>query len=188
MLSHKKLSNYLILVLSFITAGCAASYAPDKWLPDTEDIPSNPYGGWITVIVKSDQDKWMQYSGEFIAVDDEKVYILYDSLYLLPKDKIVNSLLELDEKNSGLYVFWAIIGTISTASHGKFLVITAPLWIFTGITTTVGESLRDRYEMEESDQTYWESIKKFARFPQGVSDIDLGSVKPIAKLGPREKN
>ena len=96
-----------------------------------------------------------------------------------PKSKITNSTLELDEKSATAYGIWVFLGTIATISNGYYSVITAPLWLLAGIPVSVGESVRDRYEMEEPTQEYWESIKIFARFPQGVTDIDLASIKPI---------
>jgi len=32
--------------------------------------------------------------------------------------------------------------------------------------------------MNYPDDIYWGDIKKFARFPQGVEDIDLSKIKP----------
>ncbi len=61
--------NFFLLLI-----GCAASYAPDDCLPDTDDVPQNTYGGWITVITEPDtlnpDENWMQYSGEFISLED----------------------------------------------------------------------------------------------------------------------
>lgn len=180
---HNKIL-YTLLSISFIFfTGCATSYAPDNWLPDTQDVPQNVYGGWITVITEPDSlnsnEKWMQYSGEFIASDDSVIYLLYDSLYQIPKNNIRNSTLELDEKSSTAYGFWLLGGSVSTLSNGYYAGITLPLWLLAGIPTVVGESVRDRYEMEEPTEEYWESIQKFARFPQGIANIDLTQVKPM---------
>jgi hypothetical protein len=180
---HKKIFYSLLLILCTLLIGCAASYAPDNWLPETADVPQNVFGGWITVITAPDilnpDEKWMEYSGEFIASEDSVIIILYDSLYQIPKSKIVNSILELDQKNTTAYGLWVLGGSVLTISNGYYMGITLPLWLFAGIPTVVGESARDRYEMDEPTQEYWDSIKVFARFPQGVSNIDLASIKPI---------
>jgi hypothetical protein len=185
MYTHKKILYSLLLISCVLLIGCAASYAPDNYLPDTEDVPQEVYGGWLTLITKPDSlnigEKWMQYSGEFISSDESNIYLLYDSLYQIPKSKITNSTLELDEKSATAYGIWVFLGTIATISNGYYSVITAPLWLLAGIPVSVGESVRDRYEMEEPTQEYWDSIKIFARFPQGVTDIDLSSIKPIFK-------
>lgn len=187
MSSHKKI--ICLLIISFIT-GCATTYAPDSWLPDTDDVPQNPYGGWITLITEPDTinpaEKWMQFSGEFISLDDNNVYLLYDSLYQVPKRKITNSTLELDAKSSTAYGLWVFGGSISTISHGYYAAITLPLWLIFGIPSAVGESVRDRYELDYPDQQYWDSVKVFARFPQGISDIDLTTIKPVFNLNESE--
>ena len=181
---YHKINIFTILVILYaIITGCATTYAPADGLPDTDEVPKYEFGGWITVITEPDSsnhdEKWMQYSGEFISYDEANIYLLYDSLYQIPKNKIRNSILELDEKNSAVFGLWVMGGTISTISNGKFLILTAPLWLLTGIPTAVGESARDRYESDAPAEKYWNSINKFARFPQGIKNIDLSSIKPI---------
>lgn len=179
---HNKIIYGLTLISCLLLAGCAASYAPDNWLPDTQDVPQNIYGGWITVITEPDssnrEEQWMQYSGEFISYDESNIYLLYDSLYQIPKENINNSTLELDAKSSTGYGMWVLLGSVSTISHGLYAGITLPLWLIFGIPSAVGESARDRYETDEPREEYWDNIKMFARFPQGVSDIDLSKIKP----------
>lgn len=73
---------------------------------------------------------------------------------------------------------WTFGGTISTISNGYYLIFTAPFWLLTGIPATVGESSRDRYDEENPDSSFWISIQKFARFPQGLpEDIVLKNLK-----------
>jgi len=180
---HKKII-YLLWLLHFLNFfGCATSYAPENYLPDTDDVPQNVYGGWLTVITEPDSlisnDKWMMYSGEFIASEDSVIYLLYDSLYRIPKRRITESTLELDGKSTGAYGGWVAGGSLLTISNGYYLVFTLPLWLFAGIPTVAGESTRDRYEEDYPTQEYWNSIKMFARFPQGVADIDLSELKSL---------
>ena len=173
----------LLLIYSLIIAGCATSYAPDNWLPDTDDVPQNTHGGWIAVITQestSQSDKkWMEYSGEFIALDENNVYLLYDSLYIIPKDIIVNSVIDLDQKNTAIYALWVALGSLSTISNGYYLAITFPLWLAAGIPTAAGESYRDMHEEEYPSEIYWNDVNKFSRFPQGVESIELSNLQPI---------
>jgi len=182
---HKKIVCFFLLTLSTLLMRCATSYAPANYLPSTDDVPQNIYGGWLTVITAPDSldpdENWMQFSGEFIASEDSIIYLLYDSLYQIPKSKITESTLELDEKNTTTYGLWVFGGSILTLSNGIYAGITLPLWLLAGIPTVVGESSRDRYETDEPTKEYWNSIKMFARFPQGVGNIDLNSIKPIFK-------
>jgi hypothetical protein len=187
---HKKILLFWVLISSLLLIGCAASYAPIDYLPDTDDVPQNIYGGWLTVITAPDilnpDENWMQYSGEFIASEDSMIYLLYDSLYQILKSKITESILELDEKNTATYGLWVFGGSILTISNGYYAGITLPLWLLVGIPTVVGESARDRYEMDDPTQEYWDSIEMFARFPQGVSDIDLTTIEPVFNLNESE--
>jgi hypothetical protein len=191
MFTHKKIISAL-LIFSMLAGGCATTYAPRGWLPETEAVPMSTYGGWIRVVTTETSDpsekKWLEYSGEFIASDSEHIYILYDSLYVLHKDKITTSSIELDKKNTGLYSCWTAAGIASTISHGFYLIITAPLWIMFGIPSASGESFRDRYFAEPPDQIYWNDLNKFSRYPQGLSEIELSELRPLITKTPEKSS
>lgn len=178
----KKIIYFYPIIFCCLLIGCAASNAPSNYLPATTEIPQNPYGGWITIIAAPDSsmpdDNWLMYGGEFIASEDSVIYVLYDTLYAIPKQKITNSLLELDEKNTTIYGLWVVGGSLLTISNGAYAVFTLPLWLVAGIPAASGESIRDRYEAEYPDENYWEEIKVFARFPQGTTGINLRELIP----------
>ena len=178
---HKLITSISTAIMILFMVGCATTYAPDNWLPDTDQLQEEAFGGWITLITFPDssdsQDKWMQYSGEFISLDEENVYLIYDSLFIISKSNIYSSILELDAKSDTEYGLWTFGGTLSTIATGKFAVILAPIWLLEGIPTAVSESVRDRYEIEYPDEEYWEKVKKFYRFPQGIKEINLKNIK-----------
>ncbi|HZH74225.1 MAG TPA: hypothetical protein VFD91_17140 [Mariniphaga sp.] len=178
---------YFLLLSSFLYFGCAASNAPSNWLPETEQVPGDAFGGWLAIITYPDtivSEKWMQYGGEFIASDSENVYLLYDTVYVIPKITILKAALELDKKNTSSYTFWTFGGTLSTITNGAFAIITAPFWLVTGIPATIDESNRDTYSSENPDSSYWKSIQKFARFPQGLpANVNLKNLKPKKREG-----
>jgi hypothetical protein len=178
---HKLIAPLLTLLIILYIVGCATTYAPDNWLPDTDQIQEEAFGGWITIITLPDSlesnDKWMQYSGEFISLDEGNVYVIYDSLFIISKNKIYSSTIELDAKSDMEYGLWTSGGTLLTIATGKYSVILAPIWLLAGIPTAVSESARDRYEMIHPDEEYWEAVKKFSRFPQGVNGIDLKNLR-----------
>lgn len=182
MFTHKKLFFFSLIFPVLIFSACAGSYAPDNYLPETENIPQTVYGAWIVVFTAPDtsdsDDKWLMYGGEFIAVDDSIVYVMYDSIYQISKNKVTASSLELDRKNTTEYGVWVMGGSLLTLSNGYYASITLPLWLIAGIPSVFGESERDKYDMDEPDEAYWDSIKVFARFPQGLDGIDLSQIKP----------
>jgi hypothetical protein len=175
---------YLVILLCpLLFTGCASTYSPVGWLPDTDEVAEQAFGGWLTIITYPDtvdsQERWLQYGGEFISVDEKNVYLMYDSIHIIPKKNIMKARLDLDEKNSGAYGFWTALGTLATLSNGFYAIFTAPFWLFSGIPATVGESSRDIYEVENPDDFYWTDVQKFARFPQGLPDkVDFKKIKP----------
>jgi len=175
--------TFLFCLILF--SGCATTYAPSGWLPDTDEIQKEAYGGWMTLFVNpdslNDEDYYLQYDVEFISSDKNNVYLLADSLYIIPKEKIDSGVLEIDDKNSLEYGLWTFGGTLATISNGAYLIFTAPIWLLVGIPSATGESYRDRYEYEKgkTDTLYWEDIQKYARFPQGLNnEIDLRALIP----------
>ncbi len=182
MFTHNKFF-FAVIITSLLLTACATSYAPHDWLPDTEDIPGNLNGGWITIVTYDTLavpgNEWYQFSGEFIAMDDENVYMLYDSLYVVSKSKISNSFLELDQKSTESYGTWVALGSLATISNGVYLILTMPLWLIGGTSVASGESYRDIYESEFPDENYWQNVNKFSRFPQGLQGINLEKIKPI---------
>lgn len=166
----RKTLNIFLFISIIIISGCAHSYAPKRWLPDTRQIQTEAYGGWLTVEYKSQNKKTERIEGEYITSDSTRVYILYDSLSVIPKNKINRAVLEIDDKNTGSYSGWATLGSASTLSHGKFLIFTFPIWIATGVSASSGESFRDRYAEDNPSSAYWNEIIKFSRFPQGLPE------------------
>jgi len=188
MLFHKIKFEVLCASIVFIY-GCATSYAPDNWLPNTDQIEREAYGGWLTLYCNEDSvatsEKEQIMMGEFIACDSTMVFLLSgEDLIIIYKENIVESILELDDKNTGEYAAWTALGTLSTISHGYYAGISFPLWLIVGISASSGESLRDRYVEELPADTYWEEVQKFARFPQGIPpNLDLNELKPKSNPG-----
>ena len=65
----------------------------NRWLPDTDQIQTEAYGGWLTIDYEPQNDKTIEIRGEYLTSDTSNVYILYDSLYIIPKLKITDAVL-----------------------------------------------------------------------------------------------
>jgi hypothetical protein len=68
---------------------------------------------------------------------------------------------------AGALITWTAVGTLSTASHGVFLIFSAPIWTISGTATSIAAA-------EDSDQSAvvlggaQAQLWQFARFPQGL--------------------
>jgi hypothetical protein len=103
------------------------------------------------------------------------------TFYLNPDSSLTFNLKykQKDQKNTGSYAAWVAGGSLLTLSNGLYAGITFPLWMVAGIPATSGESFRDRYEADYPDEFYWNGVKIFSRFPQGIDGINLSELKPI---------
>ena len=60
---------------------------------------------------------------------------------------------------------WTLLGTLSTGSHGFFLILSAPVWILTGTVAAVNQS---RQPVLTYPRQGWAGWRAYARFPQGL--------------------
>jgi hypothetical protein len=180
MKKRQSIRNILcFIVLAGLIPSCATLHSPHNWLPKVNDVQSEAYGGWITVDYTV-RGQSIVSSGELIAVTPEKLLILGEGgLTDIPRLIVNRSLLEIFSENklSGL----AILGTLSTLSHGFYLLLSAPVWIISGTVLAVSES---KAGLMRYDGIPPEDIRKYARFPQGLPegiDPDSLKMKPMAE-------
>ncbi|HTK82689.1 MAG TPA: hypothetical protein VL633_10385 [Bacteroidota bacterium] len=155
----------LVLFISLLAvAGCASTSAPPGWLPNAEDVQQNVYGGWITAEIDS-SNITKKVSGELLAVEQDSVYILtYSGLRPMYRNDIARAKVAFFEGDYGGMRAWTLVGTLSTLSHGFYLLISAPLWILAG---TVAVSAATHDQLIEYPRHSWNEMKKYSRFPQG---------------------
>jgi hypothetical protein len=60
---------------------------------------------------------------------------------------------------------WTVLGTLSTASHGVGLILTAPFWVISGAASTAKQS---RCGYVRYPPAIREDFLPYARFPQGL--------------------
>lgn len=119
--------------------------------------------------------------GEFIALQDQLICILTqnDSVVFIPVFSIYYAVLETHEHKYGPLALWTLIGTLSTISHGFFLIITAPVWLISGTISTVNASYEGYFTKKHPDIEWWKSVERYARFPQGLpGGVNINSIKP----------
>jgi len=165
--------------LSFLIAlstQCATVPAPKGWLPKPSEAQSWAFGGWMSIEYSSGRgEKTSQ--GELIAIQDENIYLLTaEELAVVPINNVHNSAIYVYKNSVDSVGIWALLGTLSTISHGFYALISAPIWIISGSLNASGESKSGCLKYPDKD---WQEFRKFARFPQGIPQgLDLQALKP----------
>ena len=105
-------------------------------------------------------------SGELLAVYDDGLWVLTDKgTRWVPKRSVRTVSVKLYRSPVGELVAWTFVGTLSTVSHGFFLVFTAPAWVLVGVTTALNASQATHLDVHQRDAP---KLWQFARFPAGL--------------------
>lgn len=158
------------LIASALTGlvGCASVQAPHGYLPDASSEQIDVYGGWITLEYSAGNSVETA-DGEFIAFQDSSVYVLTEfRLIRIPSKDVRRASVDIYSKNTLTFALWTVAGTASATTHGWYVIISAPLWLLTGIPSTISESMDGRLERGNPSTSWWLSASKFSRFPQGI--------------------
>jgi hypothetical protein len=127
----------------------------------------DPYGGWIKIDLERESERSVV-QGELIAVDEVSVYVLPlegdGRVVRVSRSEVRDARVETHASGAGGLAAWTIIGTVSTASHGGFLLLTAPLWLISGTASAAVQSGKPMHDFPEET---WRRLAAFARFPQG---------------------
>jgi hypothetical protein len=144
------------------TAGCFRSSAPPGWLPAPVDAQHQAFGSWISI---QGQPKTPPLAaGELIAIDADTVHVLTGGrLVSIPRTTICCAVLTAYRMDLSELQIWSTVGTLSTASHGLLLILTAPIWILSGTVATSAASYAPRIVSIDPVM-----LRPFARFPQGI--------------------
>lgn len=176
MLHIKNLGVFLTIV--FLALSCATVKTPQNPVPKRTELETEAYGARIRLTSKNEQHfKWA--AGELLCIHTDFVYVLNDAgnIEVINKKEVKTAHIVLYQTLASKYTSWALLGTLSTASHGKFMVISFPLWLISGISISRAEAQRINYLYYP--ETSWKEISHFARFPQGLpTGLNLNKIKP----------
>lgn len=175
MQNPKRALCIVLITFGVLMSGCASNTAPQGWLPAPSDSGKVSFGGWIEV---GDVSK-NRIAGELIALSEENIYVLTDSsLVPVPREGIQYAQVtayNIEEETDRLKLVTGL-GTLSTLSHGGYLVFSAPLWIIAGSATTGQFS---HWPVIQYPKQPLAEMTKYARFPQGLPPgLDISSLKP----------
>jgi len=157
-------TSTLLYGLLLVGTGCATTSAPRGWLPSSGEVQEQAYGGWIEIYTQRGPQSI--FVGELIAVDTDTVYVLTGPhLSAVAIRDVREARMFRYSSGSGLLGWWTLLGTLSTASHGAFLVLSAPVWILGGTVAAVAQSNTPVLKYQGHS---WEAFRAFSRFPQGL--------------------
>jgi hypothetical protein len=168
-----------VLCAGLIAWGCASTNAPDRWLPEPENVPLDAYGSWMRV--RSDSG---QVLGELIAFAHDTVFVADSVLHAIPSGIIKTArLVKYDE--AGLIGAAVPLGFLSTVSNGWYLVFTGPLWLIGGTIAAIARALDPIIDYPGEPLA---AFRAYARFPQGLpTGIDRSSVRMKPPGNPAER-
>jgi len=136
-----------------------AAYGADS---TTVEIGEVPVKGFAVVVNHGDDTK----AGELLAVDACFIYVQGEegSVGIPSKDvESVKVQLYPSTAVSGV-VLLTVVGSLSTISHGYYLIFSMPVWLGTGIGSAVSLANRDDIKIDHASPLLYQ----FARFPQGL--------------------
>jgi hypothetical protein len=105
------------------------------------------------------------FSGELLAVDSCYVHVERPAgAVAIPVTRVESVGVQLYPSTAaGSVALLSVLGTLSTPSHGWYLVFSVPVWLTSGIATSVNLAYAD--DVTVKDSTF---LFQFARFPQGL--------------------
>lgn len=151
-------------VLSLLI-GCALAacvYNPDPRSPSPKEMQQSGKGAWIVVT----QRDGSEIAGELLAIDQGVIYVKKGARddVSIPLYNVRGADVFKYESDWG-FGLWGTLGTLSTISHGVFLVFTAPIWILSSSIAAGYEAAHVRLQIPDDDIA---EITKWARYPQGM--------------------
>jgi hypothetical protein len=175
MRTRKRAAAALLAVPALVCSyGCATNPIPPQHPVSQEEAISSGKGAYARVEMGTRQ----LFMGELIAAADRRLWILTDqgTLRIVPFQDVREVTLGVHDNHADVYALWTVLGSLSTISHGAFLVFTLPLWLVSGISSASLESHRGLFECPSdtpspppiSMETCLTSTAAFARFPPGL--------------------
>jgi hypothetical protein len=161
--------------------GCYRPSAPPGWLSRPEEA-RQAFGSWIDIQPRPGSPA-QRVAGELIAIDADSVHILADGRLLsLPTPSLCCVTLTAFRMDYTALQLWTVIGTLSTASHGVGLILSAPAWVIAGTGAASVASVAPR--IRSTDPA---ALRPFARFPQGMPPgLDRATLRSKPWLIPGE--
>jgi hypothetical protein len=163
--------SVLLVALVVAEGGCVhggLNRDVSRGSPTTVDVKDVPVHGFNVKVERNDDDV----EGELLAVEPRGVWVLPKDAtttlgrVFIPASEITNVRIDVYPTQPWSYVGYAVLGTLSTISHGFFLIFTGPTWLLTGISTAIGEGASGHIDVPRPEDHVY--LYQFARFPAGM--------------------
>lgn len=157
-----KILTYIFFPCCLLILTCASTHAPQNRLPGAQETPYSSKGAWIYILTLNEE----KIAGEFLAVQNDTIYVVTDDGIIgQPIKKISKAEITAFKQNHQGLGSWTILGSLLTVSNGYLGVITMPMWLIGGPLATGAQSRKPLHWYPQEDM---DSLKKYARFPQGL--------------------
>lgn len=119
--------------------------------------------------------------GELLAVDRASVWVLEERddgrarPVAIPRRDVRSVGVEALPSGGAVTGAWSAAGTLSTLSHGAFLIFSAPVWAGVGIATGVDEGVSNDLHVRRRSL---DELYQYARFPAGLPEGFLRRAGP----------
>ena len=123
-----------------LACSCATNPTPDDRRVSQEEAISSGKGAYAFVRY----DGGASVAGELIASAYGHLYVLTDhgGLVDVAYPRVADLTLGVHDNDFGGIVAWTLLGSLSTISHGFFLLFSLPVWLASGIGAAANESHR----------------------------------------------
>jgi hypothetical protein len=176
------MSARALACLFVLQSACIArSPAPVAWQRSMDDVKTVTYGAWTRVEGRS-----FVSDGELLAA--ERRYLALsrgDEVTIVPSGCIEKVKIAAFEGAPGPTILWGVAGSLSTASHGVYLLFTLPIWLITTAGASYAHSAAGyvRADYQKPLTAELDMIRKWARFPQGLPPGYLQQAEAVHHAG-----
>lgn len=152
-----------LVMIAALLGACVSN--PDPRSPTIQMMEREGYGGFIVIRTKVG----MEVAGELISVESNVIRVLRlpqttGALTWVPVTDIESAELYKYEAEGG-FGAWGLLGTLSTISHGFWLVFSAPAWM---ISAGIAAGIESHHVVVRYPDDRWNEFVPWARFPQGM--------------------
>lgn len=155
----------LALAGSMPAACTAASPAPPSARRTMAEAQRDPHGAWINIDTGRGE-----IAGELLAVEPRALVVQSTvGFQRVPLPTIRRWTLAWYQGDNSSVIAFNVVGTLSTLSHGYWLVFTAPLlWMIPGTVMARAQSKQGQESNDRPDPVSLAALAMYARFPAGL--------------------